>query len=287
LGPPGFTVKLPTPENIPANGVLDYRHVAVDLPVTNEIWLSAVDVKPGNRLVVHHVIVRAKWPGGPDDGSGYGVNLSGWAPGMMSAKFAPGTGKHLPRGTAIDLELHYTTVGSPQVDQTEIAFYVLDSKPERELTTRSAIQTDLNIPPGSDEARESAVYGFSKPATLFTLMPHMHLRGSWMRFELLSPNGRRETILNVPRYDFNWQTVYQLAEPRHIPVGTWLLVTGGFDNSAANPSNPGPRKRVQFGLQSWDEMFIGFFDAADDPVVASTASLTHVTASPTRASSIQ
>jgi hypothetical protein len=265
LGPPSFTVKLPKPESIPANGVLDYRHIAVDLPITNDVWLAGVDVKPGNRLVVHHVIVRAKWPDGPDDGSGYGVNLSGWAPGMMNAKFQTGTGKNLPHDAKIDLEMHYTTVGSPQTDQTEVAFYLLPDKPEREVTTRSAIQTDLNIPPGVDEARDSAVYGFTKPATIYGLMPHMHLRGKWMRFELLSPNGKRETLLNVPRYDFNWQTVYRLAEPRHVPAGSWLLVTGGFDNSAANPSNPAPRKRIQFGRQSWDEMFIGFFDAADDP----------------------
>jgi hypothetical protein len=265
LGPPNFSVRLPKPESIPANGVLDYRHIAVDLPITNDVWLAGVDVKPGNRLVVHHVIVRAKWPDGPDDGSGYGVNLSGWAPGMMNARFQAGTGKSLRHDAKIDLEMHYTTVGSPQTDQTEIAFYLLPGKPEREVTTRSAIQTDLNIPPGVDEARDSAVYGFTKPATIYSLMPHMHLRGKWMRFELLSPTGQRETLLNVPRYDFNWQTVYRLAEPRHVPAGTWLLVTGGFDNSSTNPSNPGPHKRVQFGLQSWDEMFIGFFDAADDP----------------------
>jgi hypothetical protein len=272
LGPPDFTVKLPAPENIPANGVLDYRHITVDLPITNDVWLSAVDVKPGNRLVVHHVIVRAKWPGGPDDGSGYGVNLSGWAPGMVIARFQPGTGKNLPRNAKIDLEIHYTTVGSPQTDQTEVAFYLLADRPERELTTRSAIQTDLNIPPGTDEARDSAIYGFTKPATIYSLMPHMHLRGKWMRFELLSPNGQRETLLNVPRYDFNWQTIYRLAEPRHVPAGSWLFVTGGFDNSPANPSNPAPRKRIEFGLQSWDEMFIGFFDAADDPPPATAFS---------------
>jgi hypothetical protein len=264
LGSPSFTVKLPAPENIPANGVLDYRHIAVDLPITNDVWLAGLDVKPGNRLVVHHVIVRAKWPGGPDDGSGYGVNLTGWASGMVNALFEAGTGKILPRSAKIDLEMHYTTVGSPQTDQTEIAFYVLPGKPEREVTTRSAIQTDLDIPPETDESRDAAIYGFTKPATVYSLMPHMHLRGKWMRFELLSPNGKRETLLNVPRYDFNWQTVYSLAEPRHVPAGSWLLVTGGFDNSAANPANPAPRKRIQFGLQSWDEMFIGFFDAADD-----------------------
>jgi hypothetical protein len=279
LGPPSFTVKLPGPESIPASGVLDYRHLAVDLPITNDVWLAGLDVKPSNRLVVHHVIVRAKWPDGPDDGSGYGINLSGWAPGMVNARFEPGTGKLLPANAKLDLEMHYTTVGSPQTDQTQVAFYLLPEKPEREITTRSALQLDLDIPPGTDESRDSAVYGFKKPATIYSLMPHMHLRGKWMRFELLSPSGKRETLLNVPRYDFNWQTVYHLAQPRHVPAGSWLLVTGGFDNSAQNPSNPASGKRVQFGLQSWDEMFIGFFDAADDS--APLPSFSQKAASPT------
>ena len=104
-------------------------------------------------------------------------------------------------------------------------------------------------------------------------MPHMHLRGSWMRYELLLPDGKKELLLSVPRYDFNWQTSYQLAEPRPVPAGAWLVVTGGFDNSTANPANPDPKKRVHFGQQSWDEMFIGFFDAADDPLPKEAAAL--------------
>ena len=280
LGPPDFTIKLPQPEEIPATGVLDYRHVGVDLPVRKEIWLAGLDVKAGNRRVLHHVIVRAKWDGGPDDGSGYGVMLVGWAPGLENAKFPADVGKHLPAGAKIDLELHYTTVGSPQTDQTEIAFYLLAGKPARELTSRAAVQMDLNISPGADESRDTAIYGFERPATLYTLMPHMHLRGKWMHFELLLPNGERETLLNVPRYDFNWQTVYRFDQPRRVPAGAWLVVTGGFDNSSANPSNPDANKRVHFGLQSWDEMFIGFFDAADDSApVGETAKPGKATAS--------
>ena len=86
-----------------------------------------------------------------------------------------------------------------------------------------------------------------------------------MKYELLLPDGRRQPILFVPRYDFNWQFAYRLEKPLHVPAGAWLLVTGGFDNSAGNPANPDPSRAVTFGLQSWDEMFIGFFDAADDP----------------------
>jgi mono/diheme cytochrome c family protein len=106
LGKPDFVIALPKPEEVPANGVLDYRHIRVALPVTNDLWLAALEVKPGNRRVVHHVIVRAKWPGGPDDGSGNGIMLTGWAPGLVNARFANGTGKHVPPGSEIDLEMH-------------------------------------------------------------------------------------------------------------------------------------------------------------------------------------
>jgi hypothetical protein len=271
LGKPDFVISLPKPEHIPANGVLDYRHISVSLPMTNDIWLAGLDVKPGNRRVVHHVIARAKTSDGPDDGSGHGVMLTGWAPGSSHLKFPAGTGKHVPAGAKIDLELHYTTIGTEQTDQTQIACYLLPDKPARELTTRAALQLELNVPPDADESRDSAIYGFEQPATIYALAPHMHLRGSWMRFELLLPDGKRETMLNVPRYDFNWQTSYQLAEPRRVPKGAWMLVTGGFDNSAKNPHNPNAKARLHFGQQSWDEMFIGFFEAADEPSTESAA----------------
>ncbi len=277
LGRPDFIVRLPQPESIPANGVLDYRYVTLDLPSTNTLWLAGVDIRPGNRRVVHHVIVRAEQPHGPDDGSGHGVMLAGWAPGLANALFPPGTGERVPAGAKLNLELHYTTIGVAQTDQTEVAFYLLPGPPRRELTTRRAIQTDLNIAPGVDDARDVAVYGFERPATIYTLMPHLHLRGKWMQFDLLLPNGRRETLLNVPRYDFNWQTIYRFAQPRHVPAGAWLLVTGGFDNSADNPANPDPTKRIHFGRQSWDEMFIGFFSAADDPPPTPRVAAVHPT----------
>jgi hypothetical protein len=99
----------------------------------------------------------------------------------------------------------------------------------------------------------------------------MHFRGKWMKYELLLPNGKRETLLHVPRYNFKWQFSYVLKEPRKVPAGSWLLVTGAFDNSADNPDNPDPKRTVHFGLQSWDEMFIGFFDVADDPATTASA----------------
>jgi peroxiredoxin len=269
LGKPGVVLRLPAPEQVPATGVLEYRHIRLPNPFTNEVWISGTDIKPGNRKVVHHAILYAKWPGSGDDGSGNGVHFCGWAPGSPPSSYPVGVAKRLPAGAELTLEMHYTTCGSPQTDQTEVALYLAEGPQTREVTVRRAEDYDVNIPPGSEEARHTATYAFRKPAILYSMSPHMHVRGKWMRYELLLPNGRRETLLNVPRYDFNWQLGYNLAEPRRIPAGAWLLVTGAFDNSPGRPGNPDPTRRVHFGLQSWDEMFIGFFEAATD--VASEA----------------
>ncbi len=264
MGPPDVVMRLPKPEQVPATGVLEYRHIQLANPFTNEVWVAATDIKPGNRKVVHHAILYAKWPGGPDDGTGNGLHFCGWAPGSPPSMYPAGVAKRLPAGAQLTLELHYTTTGVAQTDETEVAFYLAPGPQPRNVEVRRAEDFNLEIPPGSDEARHSATYAFRKPATIYGLAPHMHVRGKWMRYELLLPDGRRETLLNVPRYDFNWQHGYGLAAPRRVPAGSWLLVTGAFDNSSRNPSNPDSSKRVRFGLQSWDEMFIGFFEAADE-----------------------
>ena len=115
------------------------------------------------------------------------------------------------------------------------------------------------------DSRTHCVYAFKRDSLIYDLIPHMHLRGSWFKYEALYPDGRREVLLSVPRYDFNWQTEYRLDEPKRVPAGTWLLCTGGFDNSATNPNNPDPNKRVRHGLQSFEEMFMGFMNVAELP----------------------
>jgi peroxiredoxin len=265
LGKPDYIVKLPKVEEIPATGVLNYRHILVKSPLPQDSWLGAVDVRPGNRKVVHHVIARMKYKGARDDGSGRGAALIGWAPGAMPARFPEGTGKFLAADAMIDFEMHYTTMGSPQTDQSEIGLYLLPAKPPLALEDRAALDTDFTIPPGETDARTFGVYGFKRDSLIYGLSPHMHLRGSWMKYEALYPDGSREMLLSVPRYDFNWQTTYRFATPKRVPKGTWLLCTGGFDNSRHNPANPDPAKRVEWGDQSWDEMFIGFFQASDVP----------------------
>jgi hypothetical protein len=122
------------------------------------------------------------------------------------------------------------------------------------------MQPLLLIPPGAANYRVVATKTFQRPALLLSLTPHMHLRAKSAAFRLIGPDGRREVLLSVPRYDFNWQTNYYLAEPLRVPKGARIEFEVCYDNSAANPNNPDPRKFVSWGEQSWDEMMIGFFE---------------------------
>lgn len=263
LGKPDYVIKLPHPEEIPATGVLDYRHIRIDSPVTEDVWLGATVVKPGNRKVVHHAIVYAQFPGARSEEVFRGVKIAGWAPGRNLVKLPQGTGVFLGKNAKIEIEIHYTTNGTPQTDDTEIGLYVLKEKPALAYRTGMAIKLAFQIPPFTEDSPTSANYTFKRDSMLYTLTPHMHVRGSRMSYEAIFPDGKRETLLSVPRYDFNWQTSYRLVQPRFIPAGTKIICSGAFDNSTKNPFNPDPSKTVHWGQQSWDEMFIGYLGFAE------------------------
>lgn len=263
LGKPDYVIQLPAAEQIPSEGVLGYRHIQAESPLTEDAWVRAALIRPGNRKVVHHVIVRIISPrkaGPPED-----VFFTSWAPGTSLLASPEGTAKFLPKGSKFDFEMHYNTIGIPQTDQTELGLYLQKEPPRMILETRAVETREFNIPPGEADAPSFCVYGFQRETLIFDLIPHMHLRGSWFKYEALYPNGKRELLLSVPKYDFNWQTAYRLAEPKRVPAGTWLLCTGGHDNSAKNPYNPDPAKRVKYGLQSFEEMFMGFMSVAEIP----------------------
>ena len=187
-------------------------------------------------------------------------------PGCQASTSAssPPTGVFLPKGARFNFEIHYTTNGEPKTDETRVGLYLAKEPPKARLEVRATETRSLDIPPGASDARYETAMCFKRSAAIYELSPHMHSRGAWFRFHLLYPDGRRETALSVPNYDFNWQTGYRLAKPLHVPAGTWLYCSGGFDNSAKNPANPDPTKRVRWGPQSWNEMFMGFATVADD-----------------------
>lgn len=263
LGKPDYIVPLARKQDIPATGVLQYRYSDSDFEMPEDAWLRAAVCRPDNRKVVHHIIVRVRYPGGQKSKPPEEVFLTSWAPGNTSPEFPDGTGKFLPRGSVFNFEVHYNTTGKAEVDRSELGLYVLKQKPKVVFETRATETRDLDIPPGDANARSFCMYHFKNDTLIYDLIPHMHLRGSWFKYEALYPDGKRELLLSVPKYDFNWQTEYRLAEPKKVPSGTWLLCTGAHDNSAKNPFNPDPNKRVRWGPQSFEEMFMGFMNVSE------------------------
>ncbi len=272
LGKPDFIVPLPSRQEIPAEGVLDYRYLDSDFAMPHDAWLRAAVVRPDNRKVVHHIIARVKYPADYKHAPTEEYLFTSWTPGYPQEAFPADTGVFLPKGARFNFEVHYTTNGDPQTDRSELGLYLAPRAPKMRLEVRAAQARDLAIPPGQLSPEHSSFYCFRRDALIFDVGPHMHLRGSWFKFELLYPDGNRETLLSVPHYDFNWQSGHRLAEPKRVPAGTWVVCTGGFDNRASNPANPDPTKTVRFGLQTWDEMFIGLLTVADMPGESASAS---------------
>ncbi len=270
LGKPDYVVSMPREIHIPATGVFPYVYLEVDSPVPEDTWLRAAVVKAGNRKVLHHCLVFLKYPQDaarpqPDYKGGVGGFFTAFLPGTASVSFPAGTGKFLPKGAKFFFQLHYSATGKAEKDRSEIGLYLCKTKPPMELQTRAAARKPLNIPPGDPDYEVQGQFTFQRDSWLYEMSPHMHLRGSRVRYEALYPDGKREVLLSVPNYDFNWQTLYRLAEPKRVPAGTKVICTGAFDNSPQNPANPDSTKFVHFGEQTFDEMFICYLNYAELP----------------------
>jgi hypothetical protein len=182
---------------------------------------------------------------------------------MEPTPFPKGSGKLLTKVSTLSFQMHYTTNGEAGVDHPRLGLYFAKDPVEHELKVTSAFQLKLDIQPQMRAQPVEAIRTFIKDEVIYALSPHMHYRGAAMRFTADFPDGHSEVLLSVPQYDLNWQRSYQLATPKAVPAGTKIRCSGVFDNSATNESNPDPTKRVRFGEQSWDEMFIGYIVYAD------------------------
>ena len=270
LGEPDLLVELPTPQTIPASGVVDYRYISVPSGLTEDRWLRAVEVRPSNRTVTHHVLVFLEYPPEraaeqPEYEGGLSGYFASYLPGGRPEPFPEDTGKFIPAGCSFEFQLHYTATGKEETDHTRMALYFRDTPPLRESVTRAASTTDFLLPPANPEVPCSASHFIARDSVLFGFAPHMHYRGKWFRYELELPDGTRQLLLSVPDYDFNWQTEYVLQEPLPVPGGSKIIATGAWDNSVRNPQNPDPAQTVVFGEQSFDEMFIGYVNYSFDP----------------------
>jgi peroxiredoxin len=266
LGEPDLVVELPRAEKVKAQGTMDYRYQWVQSPLEEERWVRAVELRPTAPAVVHHVLTFLEEPPkdlrelGQKRRGGLSGYFAGLVPGQGPTVFPTETGKRLPARAWIKFQLHYTANGEATSDRTQMAFWFHATPPQHELVTASAHQTRFEIPPGAASHEVRAKTSFRESAWLSAFSPHMHVRGKAFRYELELPDGARRTLLDIPRYDFDWQIRYELAEPLFVPAGAVLHATAWYDNSAANPANPDPTRAVRFGEQTWDEMMIGYFE---------------------------
>ena len=260
LGEPDMIVKIP-PQQIPATGVVDYRNIPIPLNNEEELWVKAVEFKPGDRQVLHHIIAFTYGPGGVNqfDVLNQGIGMGAYAPGNAPNTFPDGVGYPLRAGGGLLLQMHYTTSGKESVDASEIAIYLHDEKPAKTVIGGSASDLNIKIPPYAGYHPMTASKVFPKDSYLTMLGPHMHYRGLEADFKLVYPDGKEEVVLNVPNYQFNWQKTYDFAEPKFVPAGTKLVFNAAFDNSEMNPFNPDPSAEISFGEQTWQEMFFGFY----------------------------
>jgi len=252
------------PYHVPAEGAVEYQYFTVDPGFTEDKWVTMDEILPGNRAVVHHVLVFVRQPGQHRSKELIRGVLAAYVPGVRSQPLPAGMAKRIPAGSQLVFQVHYTPNGSPQEDTSVLG--LVFTRPEDvsyQVITTEAIETDFTIPPHAENYRVEATSGsHGGPLLLLSMSPHMHLRGKSFRYEALYPDGSRDTLLDVPHYDFNWQTTYRLAAPKRLPPGTRIHCVAHYDNSEDNLGNPDPEKTIRWGDQTWDEMMIGFFDVA-------------------------
>jgi hypothetical protein len=179
----------------------------------------------------------------------------------------PGQAILIKAGSDLVLQLHYTADGKESEDRSKVGLIFAKEKPTERLVMLSAQNNRFAIPAGDPNYEVTQKVTLQADSKLMSFLPHMHLRGKAMDFVITYPDGKKETMLSVPHYSFEWQLSYYLANPVILPKGTTVEAIAHFDNSANNPANPDPTKEVHFGEQSWDEMMFGFFTVAVNPNV--------------------
>ena len=258
LGEPDKIIELPL-QKIPAEGILEYRYVHLDSPFDHDVWVSAAELNPGNKKVLHHAIVTTEDKTAPKKRGVKGQWLTGYAPGTDPTPCPDGTGVLLRKGHRLNIELHYTVTGKPEEDLTRIGLHLFDKAPAKTLVTSALAFHRFKIPPHAREYAQTVTRKIDDNILLYGINPHMHFRGKRMSFTLKKPDGSKQFLLSVPNYNFNWQRTYHFENPVAISAGSEIIVENAWDNSALNPYNPDPSKTVGWGDQTFDEMFFATF----------------------------
>jgi hypothetical protein len=268
---PDYVVDVPS-FTVPATGVIDYIDSVIPLEFGEDRWVKAVQFIPGDKRVLHHLLsyVVADGQNAADGMIDETVNdprrefLEGYAPGKeFATQYPDNSGIFVPTGSALRMSIHYTSFGQETMDSTRVGLWFYDKaeEPKYEYHTYSVSTSarDIIIPAGAMEYPSAASYVFDNNIELYGFRAHMHYRGKAMSARVIYPDNTMEQIINVPDYNFAWQPTYRMDEPMVLPAGSRVIVEGMFDNSEYNTGNPDPSATVIGGLQSWDEMFIGYF----------------------------
>jgi len=282
IGAPDAVLTMARPYTVKKDGMIDYQYFDVPTNFTEDRFVRAIEVRPGSRDVVHHALVfvrLAEQPArnaprrpffsqpreqqeGPEPVRQSEENAPMGPNNGLLATFAPGTGPVvMPEGAAIRIragstlvfQMHYTAVGKETADQTSIGLIFADP-PEEEVRATHFMNRAMVIPPGAADHQVDADITFAEDVKIWGIFPHTHLRGKRWKYEAIYPDGRRDVVLSIPKYDFNWQTYYEFETPLVVPKGTKLVATAHYDNSASNPDNPDPKAEVRWGEQTWEEM---------------------------------
>ena len=279
IGKPDVVLAMQEEHAIPADGTIPYLYFTIPTGFKEDKWIQAMEIRPGNRGVVHHVIAFAQEPGAIRRGNAAGEaqqgrgQLGGITPNKTGVVFAPGTARLIKAGSNIVFQMHYTTNGEATKDRTSIGLVFAKEPPVRTVVTGNALNARFVIPAGeaNHEVRSSTT--FKDDVHISSFMPHMHFRGKDFTYTAVYPDGHSEILLSVPKYDFNWQLTYVLEKPVALPKGTRLDCVAHFENSRKNKYNPDPTKEVRWGDQTWEEMMIGWFGYTRDTEQRETAAV--------------
>jgi hypothetical protein len=270
IGKPDVVLTMQEEYSVPADGTVPYLYFSIPTGFKEDKWVQALEIKPGNRSVVHHVIAFTQEPGVNRRADGGGEaqrgrgQLGGITPNKTGVVLAPGTARLVKAGSSIVFQMHYTTNGEAAKDRTSIGLIFAKEPPTRTLVTGNALNARFAIPAGESNYEVKSSSTMKEDVHLTSFMPHMHFRGKDFSYTAVYPDGRSEILLSVPKYDFNWQLTYVLEKPVALPKGTRLDCVAHFDNSTKNKYNPDPTKEVRWGDQTWEEMMIGWFSFTRD-----------------------
>jgi mono/diheme cytochrome c family protein len=295
IGSPDTVVTMPEPFHVPAEGTVEYQYFEVPTGFTEDRWVQALEILPGARDVVHHVIVFARAPEAPAAPTvtataastapagvapqpvlvfdanqkidretrtdprnppprRLGSIIGGTAPGTNVLRFPEGTAVRIRAGSVLVFQMHYTANGHERHDRTAVGFRFAKTPPSEQVLSTAFYNAQFVLPAGAKDVMVPSTLGFNEAVRIYGLLPHTHVRGTRWHYTLEKPDGTSQVILDVPRYDFNWQTYYLFAKPLDVPAGARIVASAWYDNSADNPDNPDATIPVRWGDQTWEEM---------------------------------